>query len=419
MTRRTSLVLLFFCLLGLAAASASAYVHYNLLRDPGYASFCDINETWSCATVYESRFGAFRGIPVAVGGVVWFAAATLLTLAAFRFGAPRTPITQGRRKGQAAADVPPIPAYLFVWSIVGLSFVLYLGYASFFVLKTFCVLCLATYVAVVGIFVTSGAVSEIPMRSLPARLARDARLLVTSPLALTASLLLAAGAASLVAYFPRQVETPLTSTVAAASAAPAALGEQQQSEFERWYTTQPRLPIAVANDGARVVVIKFNDYQCPPCRQTYIEYKPVLAKWQAKFPGMVKYESRDYPLDPECNVNAPAGQHLAACEAAVAGRLARERGNGEAFEAWLFDNQAQMTPALVRKGVKDVGKVSDFESRYASTLELVKGDVTLGAQLGVKGTPTFFVNGVRIPGLKAEFFDAAIAYEMKQAGVIK
>jgi protein-disulfide isomerase len=49
----------------------------------------------------------------------------------------------------------------------------------------------------------------------------------------------------------------------------------------------------------------------------------------------------------------------------------------------------------------------------------VKGDITLGHQLGVTGTPTFFINGVRIPGLKAEFFDAAIAYELKQAGVIK
>ena len=82
MTRRTSLLLLSFCLLGLAASSASAYVHYKLLHDPSYASFCDISATWSCATVYESRYGAFRGVPVAVGGVIWFAVATLLAAGA-------------------------------------------------------------------------------------------------------------------------------------------------------------------------------------------------------------------------------------------------------------------------------------------------------------------------------------------------
>ena len=50
-------------------------------------------------------------------------------------------------------------------------------------------------------------------------------------------------------------------------------------------------------------------------------------------------------------------------------------------------------------------------------IELVKGDIALGAQLHVTGTPTFFVNGVKLPGLRAEFFNAAIEYELKQAGV--
>jgi uncharacterized membrane protein/protein-disulfide isomerase len=412
MTRRTRLLLLFFCLLGLAAASGSAYVHYKLLRDPGYASFCDINTTWSCATVYESRFGAFRGIPVAVAGIAWFAVATLLTIATFA-ARPAPPA----RKKTPAVDPPPVVTYLFVWSVAGLSFVLYLAYASFFVLHTVCILCLTTYVAVIGIFLTSGNASETDMRSLPARVARDLRALVSTPAALVATLVVAVAVAALVAWFPRQVETPLSA--AAPAAAPAPLGQAQQSEFERWYTAQPRVPIAVASDGAKVVVIKFNDYGCPPCRQTYMEYKPVLQKWQSQFPGLVKFETRDYPLDPECNVNTPGGQHLASCEAAAAVRLAREKGRATEMEAWLFDNQPTLTPAGVRQAARDVGKVTDFEARYPATVELVKGDITLGHQLGVTGTPTFFINGVRIPGLKAEFFDAAIAYELKQAGVIK
>ena len=55
MSRRTAVLLLVFCCLGLVASSLSAYVHYRLLRDPGYTSFCDINTTWNCETVYESR----------------------------------------------------------------------------------------------------------------------------------------------------------------------------------------------------------------------------------------------------------------------------------------------------------------------------------------------------------------------------
>ncbi len=44
----------------------------------------------------------------------------------------------------------------------------------------------------------------------------------------------------------------------------------------------------------------------------------------------------------------------------------------------------------------------------------MKADIAQGAQLKVNGTPTFFLNGMRLPGLRAEFFDAAIAWELKR-----
>jgi uncharacterized membrane protein/protein-disulfide isomerase len=423
MTRRTAYGLLAFSLLGLLASLGSAWIHYRLLRDPGYASFCDVNTTWSCTSVYESRYGAVRGVPVAVGGVIFFAAATLLALGGLKAPPPAPPLPAPR--GGKGARQPPRPAVastsqvaapLFALSIVGLAVVLYLAYTSFFVLKTACILCLTTYVAVVGLFILSATATDITtMRALPGRALRDLRLLVSRPVPLVTAMLFIAGAASAVAFFPRQAEPAGTAGTAAAAQQP----QVNSSEFERWYTQQPRLPIPVADDGAKVVVIKFNDYLCPPCRQTYMEYKPILAKWQASHPGAVKFVTKDFPLDPECNVNTPGGQHLAACEAAAAVRMARDRGRGEALEEWLFDNQPSMTPAMVREGAKNVGKVPDFEERFPRVLELVKGDIALGAQLGVHATPTFFINGVRIPGLRAEFFDAAIRYELKQAGVLK
>ena len=50
-------------------------------------------------------------------------------------------------------------------------------------------------------------------------------------------------------------------------------------------------------------------------------------------------------------------------------------------------------------------------------LTLVKGDIEQGGQLKVQGTPTFFLNGIRLPGLRPDFLDVAIALEMKRAGV--
>jgi protein-disulfide isomerase len=175
--------------------------------------------------------------------------------------------------------------------------------------------------------------------------------------------------------------------------------------------------VMVASEGAAVVLVKFNDYQCPPCGQTFAQYKPVLAKYAKEYPGKVKYVSKDYPLDPECNRLAPRGAHMASCEAAVSVRLARERGKSAEMEDWLFANQPSLTPERVKEAARIVGGVSDFDARYDSTLQLVKADIEQGGQLQVQGTPTFFLNGIRLPGLRADFLDAAIALELKRAGV--
>ena len=95
-------------------------------------------------------------------------------------------------------------------------------------------------------------------------------------------------------------------------------------------------------------------------------------------------------------------------------RLAREKGKAEAMEDWLFANQPAMTPDTVKNAAATVGGVTDFDARFTGTLELVKADIAQGAQLKVNGTPTFFMNGMRLPGLRAEFFDAAIAWELKR-----
>ena len=396
MSRRTGLVLLVLSLVAFAASSAAATIHYRMLTDRTYHSVCDINTTWNCSAVYESAYGAFYGIPVALGGVVWSAGVTLLVLAGLVISA---------RHGEGAAS--QIPGYVFVLSIAGLSAVLYLGYASFFVLRVFCIFCLLIDIAVVGLFGVSGAAADGSMTDLPRRALRDLKQLFTSPVGLTVAALFVAGAVGLVALFPRQVDA---TTTAAAPAAP--LTNTEQSEFDKWYESLPRVPIAVPTDGAKVLIVKFNDYQCPPCRMTWEQYKPIIAKYQGMYPGKVKFVTKDFPLDPECNVNTPGGQHMSSCEAAAAVRLARAKGRGEAMEEWLFSNQPQLTPDLVKEAVRSVGGVNDFDAQYAKTLEQVKSDIALGAALQVRATPTFFINGVRIPVVKPEYFDRAIAYEM-------
>jgi protein-disulfide isomerase len=306
-----------------------------------------------------------------------------------------------------------VQGYLFVLSTLALAVVMYLGYASFIILKAVCILCVLTYAAVVGIFLSVGRANDVPVGSLPRRAAGDLRALVRTPVALALALLFVVGSVSLVAFFPRDLGASAT---AAAAAPPPPMSEAQQSEFERWYTSQPRVPIAEPSDGASVVIIKFNDFQCPACGTTYLNYRPILAKWAAERPGAVKFVAKDYPLDPTCNPNLTKPFHQAACDAAVAVRLSRERHRAEAMEEWLYSHQAGLTSQAVKQAARDIGGVTDFDARHAATLGLIRGDIELARQLGVRSTPTFFINGVQVVGgLRPEHFDAAIAYELKQA----
>lgn len=394
MTQTTARLALLCALVGLAVSATAAYVHYRILFDPTYTSFCDVSATVSCTQVYASRFGIFRGIPVAIFGAIWFGFATLLSMA-------------GMTARPAVRE--SVPGYLFAGSTLALAVILYLGYASFVLLKLVCVLCVITYAAVIGLFLVSGAATTLPMLQLPRRVGQDLKVMFTSPIALVLALLWLGGTASTLAFFPREAVVAANGTLPEPS-------QDQRSELERFMGTAQRVPLAIPREGAKVLIVKFADYQCPACGQAYIAYKPVLAKYETSNPGAVKVVMKDFPLNMACNPTMRTTLHPAACDAAVAVRLARLHNRGDQLEDYLYTHQQDMTPATVRQAAKDIGQVTDFDEKYAATIELVKGDIALGQSLKVAQTPTFFINGVKIDGAWApQFFDQAIAYELQHA----
>ena len=405
MSSRTYTAALVFVLIGLSASLAAAYVHYQLATSPGYESFCDVNATFSCAQAYQSEYGRLLGAPVSILGAGYFAA--LLAL-----------LTWGRR-------LDALASYLLAASAIGLLFVLYLAWATVFVLGTLCLLCLATYAAVVGLFFTAGAAASVPMIDVPDRLSRDFRRLVSSPLAIGLCVLLVGATAVSAAFFPDDPAAASPGASASARAAAAAqqvaaeppLTDEQKAQLRASWDQQPRLIVPADAEGARVVIVKFNDYQCPPCRQTFELYEPIKAKWDREAPGQVRFVTRDFPLEGECNASAPAGSHQAACEAAAAVRMARTVGKADALEQWIFAHQPELTPARVKEGLQEVAGISDFDARYSGVLPAVKSDSALGASLGVQSTPTFFINGVRVAGgINPRVLDYVIEYELSKAG---
>ena len=180
------------------------------------------------------------------------------------------------------------------------------------------------------------------------------------------------------------------------------------------------LPASAPHPGAPVIVVKFNDYQCPACANSERIYAPIFAKYASSHPGAVAQVTLDFPLDPECNDETPNGQHDAACEAAVAVRLAAAVGPEARDEMaeWLYGNQAGLERDSIVEALEDIAGVdaARFAARYAAEIEQVRLDIATGAALPVQATPTYIINGVPLRGgLAARYFDAALAYEIARS----
>src|SRR5262245_2592590 len=246
MTAKSRIMILVLALVGLAFAGASTWVHYKLLTDASYISPCDVNATFNCSQGYPSQYGSVWGVPVAIGGMFWFA--LVAAMAAF-----------GRTgKGEATGS------YIFVLSIVAMAAVLYLGHASY-TMKTACILCMGTYVSVVGIFLTSGASPSIPLLQVPGRILSDFIAVLKKPAVAAVALAIGALTASTIAFFPKEGTRPQAPSVPQ--------GPQAELNFDEAWAKQPRVDLGIPADGAKVIVVKFNDFQCPGCRETHEWYK--------------------------------------------------------------------------------------------------------------------------------------------------
>jgi uncharacterized membrane protein/predicted DsbA family dithiol-disulfide isomerase len=403
--------LLAFAVLGLVTSGMSTWVHYRLLRDAGYTSFCDINPNVSCTEAYLSRFGSFAGMPVALLGFLWFVVVVWLAWLALK----------GRPDVRQSA-----PGYLFVLSTPALAMVLYLAYASFALLSAICVLCVGTWIAVAGVFLLSGSVMDYPMTSLPRFLARDVRRLTAAPVALVVALVFVGGSAAALAVFPREAPPPAPApestrvAVEPGSEGQGAGGGSIDAEFRRWYEQQPVQDPGVPAEGAAIVIVKFTDYHCPACAQAHSQYKAVLAKYQASHPGAVRYVVKNFPLDAKCNFNTPNATSRGSCEAAAAVRMAEARNRGAQMQDWLYSNQQILTPQSVRQAAGAIGGVPDFDAQYPKVMQEIQGEIATGGALNIRATPTFYINGRMLRGaLPPQYFDQAIAIELERAAAVK
>jgi protein-disulfide isomerase len=193
------------------------------------------------------------------------------------------------------------------------------------------------------------------------------------------------------------------------------LAEQTSKSPVEVYIPKPRrptFPIEVGNapfagdKDAKVTIVEFSDFQCPFCAKG----ADLLKKVKEKYGNKVKVSFKQFPL--------PFHNH--AEQAAIASLCANEQSSDLFWKMHyeMFANQeTALDPEGLKKSAKKVGaKLDVFEKCLSENKYLgqVKADMEEGKKIGVKSTPTFFVNGQLVSGAQplevfAEIIDEELA----------
>jgi protein-disulfide isomerase len=138
---------------------------------------------------------------------------------------------------------------------------------------------------------------------------------------------------------------------------------------------------------ARVTVEEFSDFQCPACGAL----EPGLRRVMKDYEDRVRFVFRNYPLQ----------MHKYAFLASRAAESAGAQGKFWEMHDMLYDNQKEWSDSMeprvqfdsyaTRLGLDVQRFKADMERQDLA--ERIKADVLRGNSVGVKGTPTVYLNG--------------------------
>ena len=138
-------------------------------------------------------------------------------------------------------------------------------------------------------------------------------------------------------------------------------------------------------------LVEFLDFECEVCGAFY----PVIEQLRADYAGEINYIVRYFPLP----------GHFNSMNAALAAEAAAQQGEFEGMYHRLFETQAQWGEQqvseadLFRTFAEELGlDMAAYDAAIAdpATQERVEEDFDDGRYLGVSGTPTFFLDGVKL-----------------------
>ena len=149
---------------------------------------------------------------------------------------------------------------------------------------------------------------------------------------------------------------------------------------------------------AKYTVIAFSDFQCPFCSRGDETVKQLMEKYGDN----IKYIFKNYPL----------GFHPEATPAAKACWAAGKQNKYYEYHDKLFENQSKLGEELYVQIATELGLNIDKFNKDRNSDDAdkaIKEDMKAGEAVGIRGTPGFILNGVKIYGAyPVEHFEKVI-----------
>ena len=195
-----------------------------------------------------------------------------------------------------------------------------------------------------------------------------------------------------------QVAQPASQSSGAIAEAPVT----EEPQFIRYDIPSEGFP-AIGPANASITIVEFSDYQCPYCRRWHEQvYEPLLAA----YPGQIRIVYRHLPL---------TSIHPDAFAAAEAAMCAGDQDAYWPYHEKLFSSETLGMQTYVQYAQELSLNVDAFQTCMTEHKfqEAIQADSDFAVNLGVRSTPTFFINGLAIVGAQPlEVFQQVIDQEL-------
>ncbi len=158
-------------------------------------------------------------------------------------------------------------------------------------------------------------------------------------------------------------------------------------------------------EDAAVTIVEFSDFQCPFCSKAASLVEQVMEA----YPKDVRFVYKNYPLP----------FHKEAMPAAKAAIAAGKQGKFWEMHDELFANYRSLNDEFYASTAGKLGlDVEQFKTDMASPAvqKIVNDEMKQAQAAGVRGTPTFFINGKKPQGRSFQLYKGIIDGILKEKG---